>query len=100
MKKERKAVQDLSQTLKALQKETVPPTTYIDGKGDRPDACSVQFRKSDARGSVKRKDSKGNEEEIQRLSAEREKLLGSGAYNNYDSVIKELESKMISLARE
>lgn len=100
MKKERKAVQDLSQTLKALQKETVAPTAYIDGMGDRPNACSVQLRKSDTRGSGNRNDSKEREEEIQRLSAERSKLLQTGAYTKYDSVIKEMERKMVSLVRD
>lgn len=101
LKKERKAVQDLSHTLKALKKETVEPAEYNERRAERPvdqPSSSKFIRKSCNPSNVCVAPARTPEDEINRLTEERHKLLLSGAYTKFDPVIKELEKKMVSLA--
>lgn len=77
----------------------MPPNN--DGRGDRQELPCGSTRKSSFRNKNDgtADGTKVKEDEIKRLTAERNKLLQTGAYNNYDSVVRELEKRMVALAQ-
>ncbi|CAL8110553.1 unnamed protein product [Orchesella dallaii] len=91
LKKERKAVQGISETLKALKIES-NATQAVEAQNVEPNIISASIEKG--------KTKQTKEDEIQRLTHERSKLLGTGAYTQFDMVIKELERKIVSLAKQ
>ncbi|ODM90365.1 hypothetical protein Ocin01_16315 [Orchesella cincta] len=91
LKKERKAVQGLSDTLKALKCDS-NATQISNGPNGHPNLPSTSIET--ARAAISKED------QIQRLADERTKLLGTGAYTQFDMVIKELENRIVTLARQ
>lgn len=87
-----KAVQGMSNTMQALKKESVIHDVPNGGNGDQPDMILLK--------SIPKSTRKSNEDEILRLRDERKKLLETGAYTQFDVVIKELEKKMVTLAQQ
>ncbi len=90
IKKERKAVSDLSQQIKTLQ----------DNKSGKPEGAVGGKRKSDQPPEVVSLDApvmQSNDDEIQRLISMRSGLLHTGAYTQYDDVIKQMQKRITGL---
>jgi len=107
MRKDRKAIQKVSDKLREMQ-----------NTGQQPPLSFVQLReqckksKRNKKSSLSKRDENGNKQdlimssdssesssdEVGRLTRQRNKLLTSGAYTCYDSVIKELERKLVQAA--
>lgn len=86
MKKERKAVAELTQHIKTM-KDSKASSAQVPEKDKN--------RLSPAKST---RHSKSNEEEIERLTQMRSGLLVTGAYTQYDTVVKELERRILELA--
>jgi len=82
LKKERKAVTELSATIKQFK-----DSSKAKAKEDRINVNNASVSRSK------------NEEEIKRLNDQRNGLLNTGAYTQYDMVIKEMERRIVQLAK-
>lgn len=81
-----------------MRKETVP--NECKGAGDRPTHQPQGPSELAKRPDAGARSCLSKDLEIRRLQEERSKLLSTGAYNQYDVVISELEKKMISLSHK
>lgn len=91
LKKERKAVADLSQTIRVLQ-DTAKTKSSVEK--------NAEIRQSEVRNKKQISESQSKkEDEISRLTQTRNSLLSTGAYTQYDMVIKEMERKIVGLAQ-
>jgi predicted nucleic acid-binding Zn-ribbon protein len=91
LKKERKAISEFSETIKSMknsskakESESSPIKPYL----AQPEASSASVSRT----------VNSKEEEIERLKDQRNGLLNSGAYSQYDMVIKEMERRIVQLA--
>jgi len=96
MKKERKAVVDISQQIKSMQDSTNNNRSKTHPVNSNNVAKSKNLENNENKSPNRKSDS--NQDEIKRLQQVRNGLLTTGAYTQYDMVIKEMERRIVGLA--